>query len=234
MLQEDSFIENFLGKPAWRVTAPGEVAAEAFQDGPDSFAYAKVGCTDIEGIKALEAVGFNLVDTNTQFDRSRDGAWPEVKLADGYGVRRAEPGDAEAVEKVAAGSFVYTRFHLDPLVSDQMASDIKGQWAGNFFKGQRGDWMVVPTFEGKVVGFNQLLSKDDTLIIDLIAVDPEHQGKGLATAMIKFAMENCGDWQRMLVGTQVSNIPSMRTYEKLGFRMCGSSYVFHYHGPVKA
>lgn len=234
MLQEDRFIGNFLGKPAWRVTAPGEVDAEAFQDGPESFAYAKLGCSDIARIKALVAVGFNLVDTNTQFDRPRADAWPNVKLADRYAVRMAESGDAEAVEKVAAGSFVYSRFHLDPLVSDQVASDIKGRWAANYFKGQRGDWMVVPTFEGRVVGFNQLLSKDDTLIIDLIAVDPEHQGKGLATAMIKFAAENCGDWQRMLVGTQVSNIPSMRTYEKLGFRMCGSSYVFHYHGPVKA
>ena len=78
------------------------------------------------------------------------------------------------------------------------------------------------------------MSKDDALIIDLIAVEPSHQGNGLATAMIKFAADYCGKWQRMLVGTQVSNIPSIRTYEKLGFRMCGSSYVFHYHGPVKA
>lgn len=233
MLQEDSFIKKFLGKPAGRVTAPSEVKAEAFQEGPESFVYAKVACTDIFGIKALEAVGFNLIDTNTQFDRPRQGAWPEVKLADGYGVRMAEPSDAEAVEQVAAGSFVCTRFHLDPLVSDEMAGDIKGQWAANFFRGKRGDWMIVPTFEGKAVGFSQLLSKDDTVIIDLIAVDPAHQGKGLATAMIKFAADNCGNWQRMLVGTQVSNIPSIRTYEKLGFRICGSSYVFHYHGPVK-
>jgi GNAT superfamily N-acetyltransferase len=234
MLQGDSFIGNLLDKPAWRVTAPEEVGVETFQDGPDSFAYAKVGCTDIAGIKALEAIGFNLVDTNTQFDRLRSGEWPEVNLADGYGVRMAEPSDAEAVEKVAAGSFVWTRFHLDPLVPDEMAGDIKGRWATNFFKGKRGDWMIVPTFEGKAVGFNQLLTKDDALIIDLIAVEPSHQGKGLATAMIKFAADYCGKWQRMLVGTQVSNIPSIRTYEKLGFRMCGSSYVFHYHGPVKA
>ena len=109
------------------MTAPGEVTAEAFQAGPESFAYAKVGGTDIEGVKALEAIGFNLMGVNIQFDRSRAGVWPEVNLADGYGVRMAKPDDAEAVEKVAAGSFVYTRFHLDPLVSDQMASDLKGQ-----------------------------------------------------------------------------------------------------------
>ncbi len=92
--------------------------------------------------------------------------------------------------------------------------------------------MVVPTYQGRAVGFLQLLSRDETLIIDLIAVDKTHQGRGLATAMIKFAADSCGDWKRMLVGSQVANIPSARTYEKLGFRMCDSSYVFHYHGPI--
>ena len=52
--------------------------------------------------------------------------------------------------------------------------------------------------------------------------------------MIKFAVDYCGDGQRMLIGTQVSNVSSIRTYEKTGFRMCGFSYGFHYHGPVRA
>ena len=91
--------------------------------------------------------------------------------------------------------------------------------------------MVVSIFEGKAVGFNQLLSKDGKIIIDLVAVDPTHQGKGMATTMIEFAARECGDWERMLAGTQVRNIPSKQLYEKLGFRMCGFSYDFHYHGP---
>lgn len=232
MLSEDRFIGAILAKRAWRVD--GEVRSDRFRNGPEGFAYAKVGCTDIAGIKALEKVGFKLIDTNVQFDRTSDVAWPKVKLPVGYGVRFATPGDAEAVEQVATTSFVFTRFHLDPLVSNATAGKIKGQWAANYFKGKRGDWMVVVTHHGNVVGFSQLLAKGETVVIDLIAVDSVHQGNGLATAIIEFAGRECGAWRRLLVGTQVSNIPSMRTYEKLGFRMCDSSYVFHYHGPIQA
>ncbi len=234
MLVADQFIEDILGKPTWHVTNPGEVTPDMFCIGPDGFAYAKVDCVDIAAIKVLEKAGFNLIDTNMRYVRSNMGSWPEVKLPPGYDVRFAEFGDRATVKKVAATSFVFTRFHLDPMIPDKMANDIKSHWAGNFFIGKRGDWMVVLTFHGKVVGFLQLLSKDGTNIIDLMAVDKTHQGKGLAARMIEFAAKQCGEWDRMLVGTQLSNIPSMRAYEKLGFRMCDSSYVFHYHGPVMA
>ena len=232
ILVADPFIAKALCKPSWRVTVTDGVTANLFSDGPDGFVYAKVDCADTGSIKLLEDVGFHLIDTNTQFARPKAEPWPVVELPAAYGLRFAEPGDAAAVEKVAANSFTFTRFHLDRLVSDQMANDVKRQWAGNFFKGKRGDWMVVPTFRGEAVGFLQLLSKGDTIIIDLIAVNKAHRGKGLATAMIEFAARQCGKWNRMLVGTQVANIPSIRAYEKLHFRMCGSSYVFHYHGPV--
>ena len=234
MLVTDQFIGDILGKPTWRVTEPAEITPDMFRIGPDGFAYAKVACADITSIKALEKSGFNLIETNTQFDRSNTEPWPEVELPSYHSTRFAEPADVAAVEKVAATSFVYTRFHLDPMIPDKMANDIKSHWAGNFFTGTRGDWMVVLIFHGKVVGFLQLLSKDGTNIIDLIAVDKTHQGRGLAAGMVEFAAKQCGEWDRMLVGTQISNIPSTRAYEKLGFRMCDSSYVFHYHGPVMA
>jgi RimJ/RimL family protein N-acetyltransferase len=232
MLLADQFIGDILGKPAWRVTEPGEVTRELLSAGPDGFAYAKVDCADITSIIALEKLEFNLIDTNTQFNRSNMEPWSGVELQAGYDVRFADPADAAEVEQVAATSFVCTRFHLDPLISDNMANNIKRHWAGNYFKDRRGNWMVVLTCRGNIVGFLQLLSKNGTIIIDLIAVDKTHQGRGLAAGMIEFAAKQCGEWSRMQAGTQLSNIPSTRAYEKLGFRMCGSSYIFHYHGPV--
>ena len=232
MLAVDQFIGDILGKPTWCVTEPGEVTPGLLSAGLDGFLYAKVDCADIASITVLEKSRFNLIDANTQFDRSNMEPWLEDEMPSGYSTRFAEPADAKDVEEVAATSFVYTRFHLDPLIPDEMANKIKSHWAGNFFKGKRGSWMVVLTCRGKTVGFLQLLSKNNTIIIDLIAVDKAHQGKGLAAGMIEFAAKHCGEWGRMQVGTQISNIPSMRAYEKLGFRMCGSSYIFHYHGPV--
>jgi RimJ/RimL family protein N-acetyltransferase len=34
---------------------------------------------------------------------------------------------------------------------------------------------------------------------------------------------------RLDVGTQVANLPSVRCYERLGFRLSSSSYVLHLH-----
>ena len=234
MLEADQFIGDILGKPTWRVTEPAKVTPDMFRAGPDGFAYAKVGCADITSIKALEKAGFNLIDTNMQFDRTNMKPWPAVGLSPGYDVRFAILADALAVEKVAATNFVYSRFHLDPLISEPMANEIKSHWVGNFFKDKRGNCMVVLTCRGETVGFLQLLSENDTIIIDLIAVDKTHRGRGLAAGMIEFTAKQCGEWSRMQAGTQISNIPSTRVYEKLGFQMCGSSYIFHYHGPVKA
>jgi hypothetical protein len=40
---------------------------------------------------------------------------------------------------------------------------------------------------------------------------------------------------RMLrVGTQLANLPALRSYERMGFRVTGSSHVFHLHLEGKA
>ena len=53
---------------------------------------------------------------------------------------------------------------------------------------------------------------------------------GAGRAMIGFASANCDCAGSAVVGTQVANIPSVRLYETLGFRLTAARYVFHYHG----
>ena len=48
--------------------------------------------------------------------------------------------------------------------------------------------------------------------------------------MIEFALKELAHREKVLVGTQASNIPSIRTYEKMGFRTFSTSFVLHYHG----
>ena len=230
----DRFIAGILGKPTWRVKCNTSVLLNCFNNGPMSFAYTKLECLNIDLIKTFEQIGFNLIDTNIQFERSKKRACRDMKLPSNYDMRFAQLDDRETVEKVAFSSIKYSRFHLDPLIPNTLASDIKRSWAGNYFMGKRGDTMVVSTFQNKVVGFLQLLLNGNTYIIDLIAVEKSHQGKGLAGKMIEFAAAKCCEWITMSVGTQLSNIPSINLYQKLGFRICNSSYVFHYHGPVQS
>jgi len=195
--------------------------------GKPVFLYAKVPSQSIDHIKFLEENGFCLVDTNITFEKS---SLPARTPAGNSEVRFALPEDEAQVVEVAKNSFVYSRFHLDPAFLNETAGKIKAEWVRNFFLGKRGQAMVVALADKTIVGFLQLLQSDDGLLtIDQIAVSSAHRKQGIASNMIYYAERHCKNVQRLRVGTQIANIPSMRLYEGMGFKVSETSYVFHYH-----
>jgi ribosomal protein S18 acetylase RimI-like enzyme len=146
-------------------------------------------------------------------------------------VRLAKPEDKSKVKALAGSCFRYSRFHLDPAVGLELANKIKAEWAGNFFDGKRGQAMIVAQKGNDIVGFLQLLDdKKGTITIDLIGVDEKSRQQGVAEAMINFAQAQVPNAATIAVGTQIANVPSVRCYEKLGFKFAKAAYVFHYHG----
>ncbi len=92
--------------------------------------------------------------------------------------------------------------------------------------------MVVAEMEGRVAGFNQLLrGSRGERVIDLIGVHPDFRRQGLGRALCLAAEQHADGAAAMLVGTQVANIPSVRLYESLGYRLAHAHYVFHRHHP---
>ena len=88
--------------------------------------------------------------------------------------------------------------------------------------------MIIALFNDKPVGFLQLIEKGNILIIDLIAVKLGYRGKNIGSSMINFAYKNI-QFEKIIVGTQISNLPSIRLYQNLGFIPISSDYVFHFH-----
>lgn len=186
------------------------------------FVDVKVPCISVARVSALEGTGFRVIDTALQFELAGEvGAAPSAAGSD---VRWADSEDADAVGDIAAG-MDNSRFHLDPAIDDAMASAIKRAWVLNFFRGARGDRMVV---SGQVPAGFLLLLAGAPWIIDLIAVDPSQRRLGMARRMVRFAAAACDGALR--VGTQASNVPSVRLYESLGFRLVGADQVLHLHG----
>lgn len=233
-LAADNWLGGMIGAQAWRVAG---TAVRAEQDQvrallaplaeQPSFAYARVPTRDVTTVQCLEAGGMRLVDTNVTLEVAAIAdVGANLALA-----RAARPDDANAVEHVARTSFEMSRFHLDPLLAPGLADEIKARWAANFFRGQRGDFMVVAEHEGQVAGFLQLLlTHDGVLVIDLIAVLAQSRGRGLGAAMIAYAAHHCGSPKRFRVGTQVANATSLALYQKMGFRVAQSAYMLHMHG----
>lgn len=230
-LEKDSWLGDVLQRPAWRVSAASAGASLAeLRGGGAQFATAKLPAADTRGVGELEAFGFRVVDVALTFDADAVRA-PDADAR----VRPAQARDAAAVEALAGSAFRFSRFHLDPAFPVALAHRVKAEWAGNWFRGARGDGMIVAEDGGRVAGFLQLLwGRDDRLVIDLIAVDAASRGRGFARAMIGFAARTgTGDARRhagMSVGTQAANVPSVRLYESLGFRLRGAQFVLHYHG----
>ncbi|MDH3974309.1 MAG: GNAT family N-acetyltransferase [Deltaproteobacteria bacterium] len=191
------------------------------------FVYSKIGTNRLLDSSLLEETGFRLIDTNVRLNKFSK-IQVRQELHPDFEIRFTKQGDKKEVVRLAQKNFRFSRFHLDPSINNNIADNIKGKWVENYYKGERGDHMVVALSGGQIVGFAQLIKKKSLLIIDLIAVDSSYRGKGIASSMIAFAESqiNCTE---TLVGTQVSNIPSMRLYESLGFKTDSSDYVFHFH-----
>jgi ribosomal-protein-alanine N-acetyltransferase len=71
----------------------------------------------------------------------------------------------------------------------------------------------------------------DELHINTIAVDPAHRRRGLATALMQHLVgEAVGEGvQRALLEVRQSNVPALRLYEGLGFRVAGLRRGYYSH-----
>ena len=236
----DEWLSEQLGKTTYRVNITETLSEkdrieleEWIDDQSDSdfFIYSKISTDDIESVKYITKASFNLIDTNVRFIKKNPTSEKE-KNNDNVVIRFSIPDDVDPVVSIAHNNFIYSRFHVDPLITNETANMVKGKWVENFYLGRRGDSMLVGQFENEIAGFLLLLINDDTLVIDLIGVDAKWQGQGVASAMIQFAQNNIAHKEYM-VGTQIGNVPSIRLYEKLGFHFSGSEYVFHFHSIIQ-
>ena len=232
-LDPDTWLTEILGRPSWVVTTGGTSSPplrELTKPGPQ-FATAKIAAADTASVEFLQSGGFRVVDMVLTLDAEHP-----VAPGDSAAVRFAVPEDRARVEAIAGKSFRYSRFHLDPHLPRTLADKVKATWAGNWFRGARGEGMVVcENPKGVVAGFLQLRwAPAERLVIDLIAVEAESARKGFARAMIGFAYaRGTGDARRprgMTVGTQAANIGSVRLYESLGFQLRDAKFVLHHHG----
>ena len=204
-----------------------------------SFYYAKFPTERVDLVNTLTSAGFGVVDVLvvfglpcSQVGQRATAAQPqasEVVITD-----YVPPSQHEAVLDIAGSAFLYSRFHLDPQIAPKAANAIKRAWIGNYIAGSRGERLMVALHEKEPVGFIAVLSAElngqKCRVIDLIAVDTGHQGRGIGKALVSsFAQWHAKECDLLRVGTQAANVASMRLYETCGFSVDETSYVMHAH-----
>ncbi|MBI5034929.1 MAG: GNAT family N-acetyltransferase [Chloroflexi bacterium] len=237
-IEPDSWLANIFGYPVFKVTLASEestVTANSFAQAAASsaaFLYAKISTTRIDQVRTLTAHGFNVVDVNVTLDRipalNTDSDDKQIIVRD----LRADEHDA--VLKIAETSFVYSRFHLDPQIPNQLANAIKRAWIKSYCQKERGERLLIAEVDGKPVGFLAVLKTtingESARVIDLITVDKAYQRQGIGRALVNFFIrDSVNAVSRLRVGTQAANIPSLQLYENLGFRIAETTFVLHAH-----
>lgn len=224
VLKYDAWLSPLMACPSFNVAPHGLPDASTLAQSP-LFVTAKAAIDDIPRIHELERLGFHLIDTSVVFAKERTET---VVLPPS--VRPARPEDEARVADIAARSFVWSRFHRDPLIPSATAHRIKQAWASNFFRGARGDACLVVEVEGAVAGFLIALADTDHVTTDLIATDPEFQRLGLGRALMRGIEALYPRTSTFRVPTQLANVASRKLYHAMGYAMVESVYVFHFHG----
>ncbi len=238
----DDWLAEQLGRAVFKVVveagAVDRAALLAHSQGQRrALYYAKVPTLAVGTVAALTGVGFGVIDVSVTFDRWADGR-DDLPVAGPVAVQPAEPAHFPALLDIAQSCFVYSRFHLDPAIPQAAADAVKRAWIESYTQGRRGDRLWAALAEGRPAGFLAALvtthRDQPCAVLDLIGVGREYQGRGVGRALTAAFIRHYGacyapEGVRLRVGTQAANIPSVRLYESLGFRLAETAYVLHWH-----
>ncbi len=168
--------------------------------------------------------GFDYVTTELTFERK-----PKI-LVQLHETEEPLPEYHEQILNLAETGFSEDRFHKDKNIPTQIANKIKKEWIRSYLNNKRGETLLVSVnLDGKIRGFLAPMVKDNIAIIDLVAVHEDFRQQGIGLGLVRTFMTRYNNCKGYRVGTQITNIPSIRMYEKCGFRMTSAKHIFHKH-----
>ena len=190
--------------------------------------------------------GFYLVETYLSFMRDLknidkiiiDNSLFDIKLLD-----QIESDKNSLIVKqivnIAKKSFSLDRFHIDHFFARNLADKSRAEWIANIAKGRGRIIYATDVSSDKVVGFigfkgSNIKNGGKNIrynTIKLIAVDKKYQGRAVGSHLIKEYLNllRKSDVVLSIVGTQAINIPSIRLYEKCGYRIINCNYSYHWN-----
>lgn len=185
--------------------------------------YALVDATRTPALRALEDEGFRLTDVRLTLDRAAAGM---AEAAHGT-IRPARAADAAALEALARVSHRNTRFYEDGRFDRARCDDLYATWIRRALDAPDTS-VIVPDVDGRAAGY-LTVEKGPEARIGLVAVAPEHQGRGFGDALLAEAVRvaQAHGSERLSVVTQGRNSRAVRFYERGGFRTRSCEFWYH-------
>lgn len=130
---------------------------------------------------------------------------------------------------LAIESGIHSRFNIDENIEKEKYQELYKQWIINSVNKKIAKEVLIYLEEGKTAGMVTLGEKNKKGNIGIIAVDEKYRGKKIASKLIHSAeqyFEKQG-YSEMQVVTQSENKPACKLYERNGFKIDKTEYVYH-------
>lgn len=195
---------------------------------PNSLAVARVPTNAVSHLDFLQSQGFQLVETTLCFQFILNNAGLCVYSHFTTPMMLATESDIPALQQLFGEAFTYSRFR-SPYFSLQEKSHFYQQWAENAVKGVFDHVCLLKKAQGELQGAVTLRQDGNIVHIGLLAVAPEHRGKGIAQELMMMANQ----WARqknctvISVCTQLNNQSAINCYVKMGAKLQSSSYCLY-------
>jgi ribosomal protein S18 acetylase RimI-like enzyme len=151
-----------------------------------------------------------------------------------FTLRRADPGDSDAISAIAGQAFDHGRYHADPRFSGELADRRYRQWAINALAGSHPDeHLYVMGEPGNVQGFYHVALDESVADLRLAAVAPELQGTMLGFDLYLAVLDTLKELgvRRVVSTVSGTNTSVINVYSMLGFRFSEPEIIYHWHVP---
>lgn len=181
----------------------------------------------------LEDDGYRLMDSLVYYTRPNNPLPAVRDLPEGLSLRRAVPGDAASVARVAREAFrgYFGHFHVDPRIKNADADEVYVQWAEtSVSRPEDGKIVDVVENDDQIVGFCTLkLLNEANANIELNGIMPENQGNGLYSYLIEKTIRTSQEIgaEHTKISTQINNYAVQKVWARCGFFHERSVYTFH-------
>lgn len=183
--------------------------------------FCRLHSREIEMIRAFEMAGFRTYDIGCRFEATIDKLPKENQIQE-FAVRELQDSEITQLVRLAGESFAHDRFHKDPRISSVKADAMHGEWVRNLSMDESVR-VLVSHDQNELTGFMTIRSIAETnspikeYVIDLVAVDPSHRGKGHGRNLLGSLQRYVEADSHIFVGTQITNTQAMNLYTANGF-----------------
>lgn len=185
--------------------------------------------------EALADSGFRLISVRSSYELdigpdARQASVPPGITIDRHTESPVAIPDAQLAE-LALTIGASSRYFKDRRVPPSIARALYLRWLQNSLRGGYAAEVLIASAQGRVVGLHSIRVDGPRGIVDLIGVVPACQGTGVGRALLDEGIAWCArrGLSHVEVVTEAENIAASRFYERRGFMLRRTEFVWHWH-----